>query len=54
MDAGTIYNTWPLMGSFFPDDSRLNELLNINVFNDPSLVQFIHRTMAYLIVFIYT
>ena len=54
MDAGTIYNTWPLMGSsFFPDDSRLNELLNINVFNDPSLVQFIHRTMAYLIVFIY-
>ena len=54
MDAGTIYNTWPLMGSsFFPDDSELNELLNINVFNDPSLVQFIHRTMAYLIVFIY-
>ena len=24
MDAGKVYNTWPLMGSsYFPDDSRI-------------------------------
>ena len=54
MDAGTIYNTWPLMGSsYFPDDSRLIEFLNINFFDNPSIVQFIHRNLAYLIVIIY-
>ena len=54
MDAGTIYNTWPLMGSsYFPDDSKFIEFLNINVFDNPSIVQFIHRNLAYLIVLIY-
>jgi len=54
MDAGTIYNTWPLMGSsYFPDDSRFVEFLNINFFDNPSIVQFIHRNLAYLIVIIY-
>ena len=54
MDAGTVYNTWPLMGtSYFPDDSRILEFLNISVFNNPSIVQFIHRNLAYLIVIIY-
>jgi cytochrome c oxidase assembly protein subunit 15 len=54
MDAGTIYNTWPLMGtSYFPDDSRILEFLNISFFNNPSIVQFIHRNLAYLIIIIY-
>ena len=54
MDAGKIYNTWPLMGSsFFPDDSVFSDLFNISVFDDQSLVQFIHRNLAYLIVILY-
>ncbi len=53
MDAGTIYNSWPLMGtSYFPDDNDFNNMLSFNAFNDPSLVQFFHRNLAYLI-FIY-
>ncbi|MDC1077858.1 COX15/CtaA family protein [Candidatus Pelagibacter sp.] len=54
MDAGKVYNTWPLMGTtYFPDDSKFIEFLNINVFDNPSIVQFIHRNLAYLIVGIY-
>ena len=54
MDAGNVYNTWPLMGtSYFPDDSKILEFLNISFFNNPSLVQFIHRNLAYLIVIVY-
>ena len=54
MDAGKIYNTWPLMGGdFFPDDSDLVSLLRISVFSDPSLVQFLHRNLAYLIFLFY-
>ena len=54
MDAGKIYNTWPLMGSsFFPDDSMISDLFNMAVFDDQSLVQFIHRNLAYLIVALY-
>jgi len=54
MDAGRIYNTWPLMGSsYFPDDSQFIEFLNVNIFDNPSIVQFIHRNLAYLILGIY-
>jgi len=54
MDAGKVYNTWPLMGvSYFPDDSQFIEFLNVSVFDNPSIVQFIHRNLAYLIVGIY-
>jgi len=54
MDAGKIYNTWPLMGStYFPNDSKIIEFLNINVFDNPSVVQFIHRNLAYLILIVY-
>ncbi len=50
MDAGRIYNSWPLMGSsFFPDDNEILNLFNLEAFSDPSLVQFIHRNLAYLI-----
>ena len=54
MDAGKIYNSWPLMGStYFPDDNYFKNLLSINAFNDPSLVQFMHRNLAYLILLSY-
>ena len=39
--------------SYFPDDSVFTDLFNIAVFDDLSLVQFIHRNLAYLIVIIY-
>ena len=54
MDAGKVYNTWPLMGnSYFPDDSRFVDFFKISLFDNPSIVQFIHRNLAYLICFIY-
>ena len=54
MDAGKIYNTWPLMGSsFFPDDNSIQNLFYLSAFNDPSLVQFLHRSLAYLIFIFY-
>jgi len=54
MDAGKIYNSWPLMGSgYFPDDNSIKNLFTLSVFNEASLVQFIHRNLAYLIVFVY-
>mgnify|MGYP001431717511 CR=1 FL=1 len=50
LDAGNIYQTWPLMNdSFFPDDAELKNLFSITVFDMPSMVQFIHRNIAYLI-----
>ena len=54
MDAGKIYNSWPLMGSnYFPDDSRFINLLSFSAFSDPSLLQFMHRNLAYIILFFY-
>jgi len=54
MDAGKIYNTWPLMGaSYFPDDNNISNLFKFNAFSDPSLVQFIHRNLAYVILGIF-
>jgi len=54
MDAGKIYNSWPMMGSnFFPDDSKYSEFLSLKVFDNPSIVQFLHRLLAYLIVINY-
>ena len=54
MDAGKIYNTWPLMGNnYFPDDNSFFNLFNLNALSDPSLVQFLHRNLAYLILLIF-
>jgi len=54
MDAGKIYNSWPLMGeSYFPDDNKFVNLFNLSVFSDPSLTQFIHRNFAYIIFVFY-
>ena len=50
MDAGKIYNSWPLMGnSYFPNDNNIINLFKFSALSDPSLVQFIHRNLAYII-----
>ena len=50
MDAGKVYNSWPLMGNtYFPNDNKIENLFKLSAFSDPSLVQFIHRNLAYLI-----
>ena len=54
MDAGKIYNSWPFMGSsYFPDDNDLINLFKLSAFSDPSLVQFMHRNLAYIITIFY-
>ena len=50
LDAGKIYQTWPLMnGKYFPDDYSFANFFNLN---NPSFVQFVHRNVAYLIFFL--
>ena len=50
LDAGQIYNSWPLMGSsYFPDDNNIVNMFKFSAFSDPSLVQFMHRNLAYII-----
>ena len=39
--------------SYFPDDNVIANLFNLSVFNEPSLMQFVHRNLAYLIFFFY-
>ena len=53
LDAGKIYQTWPLMGStYFPNDIVFEKNVNTIIdFNNHSLVQFYHRNLAYLITF---
>ena len=50
LDAGQIYQTWPLMNStYFPDDVVIENFTNIIDLNNRSLVQFYHRNLSYLI-----
>ena len=52
LDGGLIYNSWPDMnGSFFPNDVSFKEVVNTQLFNNPSIVQFLHRVTAYLLLF---
>ena len=39
--------------SYFPDDNKFMNLFNLSAFSDPSLVQYLHRNLAYLILIIY-
>ena len=55
LDAGQIYQTWPLMNlNYFPDDSMILDLFSIKALETPSIVQFIHRNLAYLIVLLFS
>jgi len=52
LDGGFIYNSWPDMnGSFFPNDVSYSDLLNSQLFNNVSIIQFLHRFTAYLLLF---
>ena len=52
LDGGLIYNSWPDMnGSFFPNDVGFKDVVNTQLFNNPSIVQFLHRFTAYLLLF---
>ena len=54
LDSAQIYQTWPLMNqSYFPDDSNLNDLFSMKAFETPSVVQFMHRNMAYLSILLF-
>ena len=54
LDAGKIYQTWPLMNnSYFPDDIIFNSYFDIVDFNNQSFVQYLHRNIAYFIFFFY-
>ncbi len=39
--------------SYFPDDSKFLSLFKLSALSDPSLVQYLHRNLAYLIFIMY-
>ena len=50
LDGGLIYNSWPDMnGAFFPNDVGSEDIINTQVFYNPSIVQFLHRAIAYIL-----
>ena len=52
LDGGLIYNSWPDMnGTFFPNDVKFNDVINSQLLSNPSIVQFLHRSTAYLLLF---
>ena len=52
LDGGLIYNSWPDMnGSFLPNDVGYNDIINTQLLNNPSIIQFLHRVTAYLLLF---
>ncbi len=52
LDAGKIYQTWPLMdNNYFPSDTLIFSIKDIFNFENQGLTQFYHRNLAYLILF---
>ena len=52
LDGGLIYNSWPDMnGTFFPSDIIMNDYLSSQLFYNPSIIQFLHRLTAYILLF---
>ena len=51
LDAGKMYQTWPKMGAnFLPDDLNFNNYKIFIELDNHSLVQFYHRSFAYVII----
>ena len=49
INAGFIHNTWPLMdGGLLPDDFAALSPVWLNAFENHATVQFIHRSLAYV------
>ena len=52
LDGGLIYNSWPDMnGFFFPNDVDTKDYLSSKIFYNPSIIQFLHRVTAYILIF---
>jgi len=52
LDGGLIYNSWPDMnGNFFPGDVTYSDLLSTQLLSNVSIIQFLHRFTAYLLIF---
>jgi len=52
LNGGLLYNTWPDMnGSVLPNDIIIKDLFLLKSSNNPSVIQFYHRIIGYLIVF---
>jgi len=50
LDGGLIYNSWPDMnGNFLPNDVKFKDVIDTQLFNNPSIVQFLHRFTAYVL-----
>lgn len=50
LDAGLVYNTFPLMGDQFVPSEVMQSLSKLTAFDDPVAVQFLHRIFAFLII----
>ena len=54
LDAGRIYQTWPLMNSYFlPEEVSLKSFFSTEIVYDRAHIQLIHRLNAYLIFLIF-
>ena len=52
LNGGLLYNTWPDMnGNFIPDDIVKDDFYRYDSFSNPSIVQFYHRFIAYILIF---
>ena len=52
LDGGLVYNSWPDMnGTFFPSDVNMKDYFDSQLFYNPSIIQFFHRTTAYILLF---
>ena len=50
LDGGLLYNTWPDMNGFVvPTDVSFKDLFALDFANNPSVIQFYHRKIAYVI-----
>ena len=52
LNGGLIYNSWPDMnGSFLPNDVNSRDYFSFQLFYNPSIVQLLHRIIAYILFF---
>lgn len=49
LDAGLVYNSFPLMGESFIPHELLETRLSMESWGDPVFIQFVHRMIAYLL-----
>ena len=50
LNGGLLYNSWPDMnGNFLPNDIIKTDLYLFKSLNNPSVIQFYHRLMAYIL-----